>query len=251
MPPVTKPAKKLETLSIPGANGDIVTSEGGYEPYDRKFTVGVSRSLGDLEQIVQYLEQDGSWVWSNEPDKIYTARQTARFDFARMARHYKTDITVTVQPIKRGILPPVLYSDWTAEYDAKLYLPNDGNTRSEPSYSFELQSAPAWFILWTNEGSHQIVVGPRSEYNNLKITLDTATGNATGTLVYMDDTTRTGYLTDLVEVRNVETRQYEDITALRLPAGGEPAYIKQVEPPPGESSSVAFGVSASDTTAYI
>ena len=107
LPPITKPGKKITTLSIPGAHGDIVTSIGGYEAYDRKWTVGVSRSIGDLEQIVQYLDQSGEIIYGNEPDKIYTMRQTARIDLTALVRHYKAEVVQTVQPIKRSVLAPI------------------------------------------------------------------------------------------------------------------------------------------------
>lgn len=202
LPPVTKPAKKLTTLSIPGANGDIVTSIGGYEPYDRKFKVGVSRAIGDLEQIVQYLDQSGEIIYGNEPDKIYTMRQTARIDLNALVRYYQADVVQTVQPIKRSVLAPISIDLPPAVFGVPAEVVNAGNAIARPVIKVEVMAASCKIRYARNDGTtFDVVIDPGIAYNQMTIELDASTGNATGTLDTGNPaTSRSGYLTDIVDV---------------------------------------------------
>lgn len=251
LPPITKPPKKIETLSVPGADGDIVTSIGGYEAYERKFSVAVNKILGDIDEIIPYLEQGGAWVFSNESDKIYDVRQTARIDFANLTRYRKADVVVTVQPIKRSALPAVTYSEFNwGGLNNSMRIVNAGNTWSRPSYTFHFSAVAGDIVFRTNGYKITFAVTGRVPAGDLPldsmtITLDTLTGNAIGTLVSDGVPIRSGYLTDLVDVEEIGAGTL-DITALQLPVGE--SYLTFV---PGESSGAVDSVTVTDASSYI
>ena len=244
LPPITKPPKKIETLSVPGADGDIVTSIGGYEAYERKFSVAVNKIIGDIDE-------GGAWVFSNESDKIYDVRQTSRIDFANLTRYRKADVVVTVQPIKRSALPAVTYSEFNwGGLNNSMRIVNAGNTTSRPSYAFQFSTVAGDVVFRTNGYKITFAVTGRVPAGDLPldsmtITLDTLTGNALGTLVSNGVTIRTGYLTDLVDVVDSDGATV-DITSLRLPVGE--SYLTFV---PGESYGTVDSVTVTDASSYI
>lgn len=251
LPPITKPPKKLSTLTIPGANGDIVTSIGGYDAYDRKWTVGVSRAVGDMEQIVQYLAQSGEIVYGNEPDKIYDMRQTARIDFNKLVRHYQAEVVQTVQPIKRSILPPTRFSFSASGYQSEgMQLTNDGNTDSYPLYRIEATTGDVELLIMTGATAWLVTISPtHQQYDTLQIDLDTATGNAYGSIEWTEGGQTQfyqGYMTDYVEVRNIAQDKVYDITYLRIPADGTGGLIQLYGTPQTIPTVTVY-----NTTAYI
>ena len=251
LPPITTPPQQIETLSVPGADGDIVTSIGGYEAYERKFSVAVNKIIGDIDEIIPYLEQGGAWVFSNESDKIYDVRQTSRIDFANLTRYRKADVVVTVQPIKRSALPAVTYSEFNwGGLNNSMRIVNAGNTTSRPSYAFQFSTVAGDVVFRTNGYKITFAVTGRVPAGDLPldsmtITLDTLTGNALGTLVSNGVTIRTGYLTDLVDVVDSDGATV-DITSLRLPVGE--SYLTFV---PGESYGTVDSVTVTDASSYI
>lgn len=243
LPPLTKPPKKVETLSVPGANGDIVTSLGGYDAYERKYSVAVSRSAGDMEAVVQYLDQSGEIVYSNEPDKIYTMRQTARIDFAALTRYRQAEITQTVQPIKRSVLAPLSISIPAGQLGVPYGIQNSGNTSARPTYTIVMQTNSCKLTLRRPGGDAiDILIDPGITYQELHIVLDATTGNASGVLDTGDpSTSRSGYLTDLVTVST------GDITDLYITPDAIPTTLEVAT----DSQAIPYSVRVADYIAYL
>lgn len=224
---------------------------GGYEAYERKFTVAVNKILGDIDEIIPFLEQSGEWVFSNESDKIYDVRQTVRIDFGALTRYRKADVVVTVQPIKRSALPAVTYAgfDWGDDEANELRIVNAGNTVSRPSFTFVFGAFAAGdsvFSLASSLGTFGITFTTASLLNSLVIKLDTLTGNATGTVENDQGViVRTGYLTDMVTVTD-SNGSTVDITALRLPAGDAKLTFD-----PDSSYGDCSSVTVADASSYI
>lgn len=243
LPPIAKPPKKISTLSIPGADGDIVTSLGGYDPYERRFRVAVSRSAGDMETVVEYLAQDGEIIYSNEPDKIYQMRQTSRIDFASLTRYRQADVVQVVQPIKRSVMAPLNVNVPVGELGVPYDIQNAGNTTSRPRFVIVTSTDSCELIYRRSDGeTFTILIDPGIPYQDLTITLDASTGNATGTLDTGNPaTSRTGWLTDLVSVSG------GDITDLTVPPDATPSTIEVSV----DSNSVPQSLKVFDFIAYI
>ena len=100
LPPITKPQMRVKIEEIDGRDGDIITSN-GYQSYDKQMSIGLFGDF-DIDQVIEYFNQSGQIIFSNEPDKFYTFDQIAQIDFERLARFKTATVTFHVQPFKRS-----------------------------------------------------------------------------------------------------------------------------------------------------
>jgi phage-related protein len=113
LPPIVKPAMRIETELVDGRAGDIVT-ELGYSAYDREMKIGL---FGDfnIDDVVAFFASSGSAVFSNEPEKVYDYAIYDQIDFKRLMRFREATVKFHVQPYKRSAT-----SD-TVSYSAEQY----------------------------------------------------------------------------------------------------------------------------------
>ena len=103
-PPITKPAARIKTETIPGRSGELtLQSEPAYEPYDKVVRCRLL-ATAVLENVSAWLNGAGLLIIGNEPTYAYTARVKDKIDFEKVlpgqdARVF--DVTFTVQPEKR------------------------------------------------------------------------------------------------------------------------------------------------------
>ena len=107
-PPITKPAARVKTETIPGRSGDLtLQSDPAYDAYDKKLRCRLLSSAV-LENVSAWLNGSGLLVIGNEPTYAYSARVEDKIDFEKVmpgrdARVF--EVTFTVQPEKRLATP--------------------------------------------------------------------------------------------------------------------------------------------------
>ena len=107
-PPITKPAARIKTETIPGRSGDLtLQSDPAYDAYDKKLRCRLLSSAV-LENVSAWLNGSGLLVIGNEPTYAYSARVEDKIDFEKVmpgrdARVF--EVTFTVQPEKRLATP--------------------------------------------------------------------------------------------------------------------------------------------------
>ena len=69
LPPISKPAIRVQQEEIDGRDGDIITTL-GYAAYDKVVTIGLTYEY-DIDDIIEFFNTSGKIVFSNEPDKYY------------------------------------------------------------------------------------------------------------------------------------------------------------------------------------
>ena len=98
LPPITKPPMRVKETTIDGRDGSII-EELGYSSYDKSITIGL-RGNFDINKVIKYFTGEGEIVFSNEPDKVYTAKVIGQIDYNRLLRFRTAVVTFKVQPFK-------------------------------------------------------------------------------------------------------------------------------------------------------
>lgn len=98
LPPITKPAMRIQENTIDGVDGSTI-EELGYESYDKSMTIGLYNDF-NIDEVIEYFTGEGNVVFSNEPDKYYVARIVGQIDYARLLRFRQATINFRVQPFK-------------------------------------------------------------------------------------------------------------------------------------------------------
>ena len=127
LPPITKPKMRVKETVIDGVDGSII-EELGYESYDKAIAIGLKIGA-DLDKVIEYFTGNGEIVFSNEPDKYYTARIIKNIEYERLLRYRVAKVTFRVQPFKynRVELPREATTDRTS-----MIVENLGNHHSKP-----------------------------------------------------------------------------------------------------------------------
>lgn len=124
--PISKPQILTQVETVAGRDGDIVTPL-GYAAYDKNVEIGLTYEY-NIDDVIEYFNQEGKIVFSNEPDKYYKFSIYKQIDFNRLIRFKKATVTFHVQPFK--------YSD---EESVKTFtekefnIRNNGNIYSRPT----------------------------------------------------------------------------------------------------------------------
>lgn len=98
LPPISKPKMRVQETTIDGVDGSII-EELGYESYDKKLIIGLSKDF-DIDEVIKYFTGEGNVVFSNESDKYYKAKIIEQIDYERLLRFRTASITFRVQPYK-------------------------------------------------------------------------------------------------------------------------------------------------------
>lgn len=83
---------------IDGRDGSII-EELGYSSYDKSITIGL-RGNFNINKVIKYFTGEGEIVFSNEPEKVYTAKIIDQIDYNRLLRFRTAVVTFRVQPFK-------------------------------------------------------------------------------------------------------------------------------------------------------
>ena len=98
LPPISKPPLRVKETTIDGRDGSII-EELGYDPYDKAITIAL-RGNFDIDKVIKYFTGEGEIIFSNEPEKVYTAKVIGQIDYNRLLRFRTAVVTFRVQPFK-------------------------------------------------------------------------------------------------------------------------------------------------------
>ena len=101
LPPISKPRMRVKETIIDGRDGSTI-EELGYEPYDKPVVIGLHGNF-DINKVIKYFTGEGEVVFSNEPDKVYTAKIVEYIDYNRLARYRQATIIFRTQPYKHKL----------------------------------------------------------------------------------------------------------------------------------------------------
>ena len=98
LPPISKPPLRVKETTIDGRDGSII-EELGYDSYDKAITIAL-RGNFDIDKVIKYFTGEGEIIFSNEPEKVYTAKVIGQIDYNRLLRFRTAVVTFRVQPFK-------------------------------------------------------------------------------------------------------------------------------------------------------
>ena len=98
LPPISKPPMRVKETIIDGRDGSTI-EDLGYAPYDKAVTIGL-RGNFNINKVIKYFTGEGEIIFSNEPDKVYTAKVISQIDYNRLLRFRKAVVKFRVQPFK-------------------------------------------------------------------------------------------------------------------------------------------------------
>ena len=130
LPPISKPAQRVEQEQIDGRDGDIITPL-GYAAYDKVVKIGLTYEY-NIDDIIEFFNSEGTVVFSSEPDKYYKYAIYNQINFDRLIRFRTADITLHVQPFK--------YSDTENAQtftEFPINIRNNGNYFSRPTITIK------------------------------------------------------------------------------------------------------------------
>ena len=120
LPPISRPAMRVKETAIDGRDGSII-EDLGYSSYDKEIVIGLYGNF-DINQVIKYFTGEGEVVFSNEPDKVYTAKIVGQIDYNRLLRYRQATIPYRVQPFKHKLNEAYKETQTTTANGTQLYL---------------------------------------------------------------------------------------------------------------------------------
>lgn len=102
LPTITKPPLRVKETAIDGRDGSII-EDLGYSTYDKHITIGLHGGF-NIDKVIKYFSGEGEIIFSNEPDKVYTAKIINQVDYNRLLRFRQAVVSFRVQPFKHKYL---------------------------------------------------------------------------------------------------------------------------------------------------
>ena len=171
LPPISKPAMRVEETVINGKDGSIY-EDLGYSAYEKTVTIGLHGKY-DIDRVIKYFSGEGEVVFSNEPDKAYDAKIFSKIDYTRLLRYRQATISFTVQPYKHKRFETITE---VKNQPAEVF--NEG---SEPSRPIMTIKGSGMIILSLNyewictykfpDGENEVIIDSEKEEAHLNGTL--------------------------------------------------------------------------------
>lgn len=160
LPPISKPLMRTTKEEIDGRDGDITTNL-GYSAYDKTIEIGLFGTY-DINDIITFFNQEGTIIFSDEPDKYYNFKMINQIDFDKLIKFRTATVTFHVQPFKYkvGETPITLSSGENTVI-------NQGNIYSKPI--LEISGTDTISVLLN---SNQIFSIDLSDNNDIVIDTD-------------------------------------------------------------------------------
>lgn len=103
MPPISKPAKRVEKIIIPGKNGVLHQDEGTYETVLIQIQCAVVEKC-NIKEIVSWLNGTGELILSNDPDIFYNAHIINQIDYTSIVNLiHEFPLELELQPFSHSI----------------------------------------------------------------------------------------------------------------------------------------------------
>lgn len=126
LPPITKPAMRAQAEEIDGRDGDQIEKL-GFSAYDKPIKIALVGNY-DVDDVIEYFNQDGIITFSNEPDKYYRFEQLEGIDFEKLIRFKTADVVFHCQPFKYSTTESTL----SISNPVSVSITNAGNYFSKP-----------------------------------------------------------------------------------------------------------------------
>ena len=132
LPPISKPKMRTTVEEIDGRDGDIVTTL-GYSAYDKEIGIGLYGEY-NVDDIIDFLNTEGTIVLSNEPDKYYNFTLYEQIDFEKLIRFKTAKVKIHVQPFKYSEDETTISNTYEeSTTSATITVRNNGNIYSKPT----------------------------------------------------------------------------------------------------------------------
>ena len=103
MPPISKPAKRIEKIIIPGKNGVLHQDDGTYETVVIQIQCAVVEKC-NIKEIVNWLNGSGELILSNDPDIFYKANIINQIDYTSIVNLiHEFPLELELQPFSHSI----------------------------------------------------------------------------------------------------------------------------------------------------
>lgn len=99
MPPISKPLMRTQKEEIDGKDGDIITNL-GYSAYDKAIEIGLYGESYDINDIIAFFNDNGTVVFSDEPDKYYNYQIINQIDYDKLIKFKTATVVFHCQPFK-------------------------------------------------------------------------------------------------------------------------------------------------------
>lgn len=130
LPPISKPLMRATLETIDGRDGDITTYL-GYSAYDKEMEIGLFGNY-DIDEIIVFFNQEGTIVFSDEPDKYYYFKIINQVDYDKMIKFRTAKVTFHCQPFKYKLNETPI----TLEVGDNTVI-NEGNIYAKPILNIE------------------------------------------------------------------------------------------------------------------
>ena len=153
LPPITRAKRRVKRVKIPGRPGDVTVTEGEeiYEAYVRECVIQVDADR-DYTDLLAWLRGAGTVIFSNEPERVYTASIDDEVVFERASNSlHQAVIPFYCQPLKAQYPPEA-----DVEITEDSTITNPGDVYSKP------------IVTITGTGAASVEIGAyKIEFNDL------------------------------------------------------------------------------------
>ena len=125
LPTISKPPMRVKETTIDGRDGSII-EELGYSSYDKTITIGL-RGNFNINKVIKYFTGEGEIIFSNEPDKVYTAKIVEQIDYNRLLRFRTAVVKFRVQPYKHKHLEAYKETQTATATGTSIVVSDSGN----------------------------------------------------------------------------------------------------------------------------
>ena len=130
LPPISKPQQRIQTETVDGRDGDIVTPL-GFAAYDKLVKISLTYDY-DIDDIIEFFNSSGKVIFSNEPEKYYKYAIYKQIDFESLIRFKTAKVNFHVQPFKYSDTETIKTFNFTGS-NGSLTIRNNGNIYSRPT----------------------------------------------------------------------------------------------------------------------
>ena len=125
LPPISKPKMRVKETMIDGRDGSVI-EDLGYEPYNKPVTIGLRGSF-DIDKVIKYFSGEGEIIFSNEPDKVYSAKVINQVDYNRLLRFRQAVVSFRVQPFKHKYIETYKETQTATATGTSIVVSDSGN----------------------------------------------------------------------------------------------------------------------------
>lgn len=125
LPTITKPPLRVKETAIDGRDGSII-EDLGYSTYNKSLTIGLHGGF-NIDKVIKYFSGEGEIIFSNEPDKVYTAKIINQVDYNRLLRFRQAIVSFRVQPFKHKYLETYKETQTATATGSSIVVSDSGN----------------------------------------------------------------------------------------------------------------------------